>query len=232
MRAHKFAFLWCCLRAVWTLPFTSAGSICLRCVVRCVAPCVDEAQAKTTPDSTGGPKSEATRSKKHFAVCLFQIGWGCWLWAFHLESLWFSEFLSSSFLCEKGMMVGDSKSLPLWGVHHTQCNTNIINQGTKALCRWFHFSGMWTGFVSQFDALSGNQIPFPRFSRATQPKDLSAVRLVLDCDCFPTAFCFLYLFAHDSASLVFSAGVWCLFPLFLSKESKKDTGTVVCCQTC
>ena len=27
-------FLWCCLHAVWTPPFTSTGPICLRCVVR------------------------------------------------------------------------------------------------------------------------------------------------------------------------------------------------------
>ncbi len=31
-------FLWCCLCAVWTLPFTSTGPICLRCA--CVASCV------------------------------------------------------------------------------------------------------------------------------------------------------------------------------------------------
>ncbi len=30
-------FLWCCLRAVWTLPLTTTGPICLRCVaLRCV----------------------------------------------------------------------------------------------------------------------------------------------------------------------------------------------------
>ncbi len=27
-------FLWCCLRAVWTLPLTTTGPICLRCVAR------------------------------------------------------------------------------------------------------------------------------------------------------------------------------------------------------
>ncbi len=34
----RMFFLWCCLCAVWTPPFTSTGPICLRCVaLRCVA---------------------------------------------------------------------------------------------------------------------------------------------------------------------------------------------------
>ena len=35
--------LWCCLRAVWTILFTSTGPICLRCAC---ASCVDEASRK------------------------------------------------------------------------------------------------------------------------------------------------------------------------------------------
>ncbi len=29
----RMFFLWCCLRAVWTLPLMTTGSICLRCVL-------------------------------------------------------------------------------------------------------------------------------------------------------------------------------------------------------
>ena len=38
--------LWCCLRAVWTPPFTSTGPICLRCAC---SSCVDEAWASRPP---------------------------------------------------------------------------------------------------------------------------------------------------------------------------------------
>ncbi len=36
-RKSEYFFLWCCLRAVWTLPLTTTGPICLHCIARRVA---------------------------------------------------------------------------------------------------------------------------------------------------------------------------------------------------